>query len=68
MAAEKLNTVTSPDSNNQGDEEKDGKVLANIFPELESVELPLGTTLRYTTYMCFTVKMRIIQYYTIMGQ
>lgn len=70
MAAEKLHAVTSPDTKNQGDAEKDGNALENIFPELESVDLPLGTTLRYATYLWFTVKMRVllILYYTIIVQ
>ncbi|XP_075890951.1 exocyst complex component 6 isoform X2 [Nelusetta ayraudi] len=46
MAAGKLHAATLPDTNGQGDEEKDERALGNIFPELESVELPLGTFLR----------------------
>lgn len=59
MTAEKLHAATPPDTNNQGDEEKDEKAFGNIFPELESVDLPLGTSLRYTS-ICLTVKIRVI--------
>lgn len=58
MAAEKSHAATPPDTNTQGDEEKDEKAFGNIFPELESVELPLGTSLRYATSLCLTVKIR----------
>lgn len=43
MASDRVRTAL-PDPPGQDEEEK---AFANIFAELESVELPLGTTLRY---------------------
>lgn len=59
MAAGKLHAATSPDTNGQGDEEKGVRALGNICPELESVELPLGTFLRYASSLCFSAKARV---------
>lgn len=43
MASDRV-CAALPDPPGQDDE---GKVFGNIFAELESVELPLGATLRY---------------------
>lgn len=49
MATGKLHTATSPDTNNQGHEEKAERAMGSLFPEMESVELPLGAFLRYAS-------------------
>lgn len=50
MAAEKFPAATLPGPNSHTDEEnKDEKAFGNIFAELESVDLPLGTSLRYAS-------------------
>lgn len=47
MARDRVHAVL-PDPPTQSEEEnKEEKAFGNIFAELESVDLPLGTTLRY---------------------
>lgn len=46
MARDRVHAAL-PDPPSQGEEEnKEDKTFGNIFAELESVDLPLGTTLR----------------------
>lgn len=60
MTSEKLYAATSLDADNQGDREnKDGRASGNIDTELEPVDVPLETFLRYeSSSICFTAKVK----------